>query len=74
MHIFETVKASVPPGRAAKHYGLTVSRNGMTRYPFHDDRHPSMKLNKGKIMMKDDKITLLQERLQRITEEANEPT
>ena len=44
MNIFETVKASVPPGRAAEHYGLTVSRSGMTRCPFHDDRHPSMKL------------------------------
>ncbi|MBE6855031.1 MAG: DNA primase [Ruminococcus sp.] len=44
MHIFETVKASVPPGRAAEHYGLNVSRNGMTSCPFHEDRHPSMKL------------------------------
>ena len=44
MNIFETVKASVPPGRAAEHYGLTVSRSGMIKCPFHDDRHPSMKL------------------------------
>lgn len=44
MNIFETVKVSVPPSRAAEHYGLTVSRSGMTRCPFHDDRHPSMKL------------------------------
>lgn len=44
MNIFETVKASVPLGRAAEHYGLTVSLSGMTRCPFHDDRHPSMKL------------------------------
>ena len=44
MNIFETVKASVPPSRAAEHYGRTVSRSGMTRCPFHDDRHPSMKL------------------------------
>ena len=44
MNIFDTVKASVPPGRAAEHYGLTVSSSGMTRCPFHDDRHPSMKL------------------------------
>ena len=43
MNIFETVKASVSPSRAAEHYGLTVSRSGMTRCPFHDDRHPSMK-------------------------------
>lgn len=44
MSIFETVKASVPPGRAAEHYGLTVSRNGMVRCPFHDDKTPSLKL------------------------------
>lgn len=44
MNIFETVKASVPPGWAVEHYGLTVSSSGMTRCPFHDDRNPSMKL------------------------------
>ena len=43
MNIFETVKAGVSPSRAAEQYGLTVSRSGMTRCPFHDDRHPSMK-------------------------------
>ena len=30
---------------AAEHFGLSVSRNGMVCCPFHDDRHPSMKLN-----------------------------
>lgn len=30
---------------SCEHYGLQVSRNGMTCCPFHDDRHPSMKLN-----------------------------
>ena len=44
MNIFETVKASVPPSRAAEHFGLSVSRNGMVCCPFHDDQHPSMKL------------------------------
>ena len=44
MDIFATVKAAVTVRQAAEHYGLQVSRNGMTCCPFHDDRHPSMKL------------------------------
>ena len=45
MKIFESVKAAVTLTQAAEHYGLTVSRNGMTCCPFHKDMHPSMKLN-----------------------------
>lgn len=45
MDIFVTVKAAVTVSQAAEHYGLQVNRNGMTCCPFHDDRHPSMKLN-----------------------------
>ena len=45
MNQFESVKAAVTLRQAAEHYGLTVSRNGMTCCPFHKDRHPSMKLN-----------------------------
>ena len=45
MNQFESVKAAVTLKRAAEHYGLSVSRNGMTCCPFHKDRHPSMKLN-----------------------------
>lgn len=45
MTIFEAVKSTVTPRMAAEQYGLRVSRNGMTRCPFHNDRHPSMKLN-----------------------------
>ena len=45
MNQFESVKAAVPLRQAAETYGLTVSRNGMTCCPFHEDRHPSMKLN-----------------------------
>ena len=45
MNQFESVRAAVPLRDAAKHYGLTVSRNGMTCCPFHEDRHPSLKLN-----------------------------
>lgn len=45
MTIYETVKENVTVRQAAEHYGLQVSRNGMACCPFHDDRHPSMKLN-----------------------------
>ena len=44
MNRIETIKAAVSPADAAKRYGLTVSRNGMTLCPFHDDHHPSMRL------------------------------
>lgn len=45
MNQFERVKAAVSLRQAAEHYALTVGRNGMTCCPFHEDRHPSMKLN-----------------------------
>ena len=45
MNVFETVKAFVTPRQAAERYGLTANRNGMSCCPFHEDRHPSMKLN-----------------------------
>lgn len=47
MNLFETIKAAVTVRQAAEHYGLEVGRNGMTRCPFHDDRHPSLKLNES---------------------------
>ena len=45
MNLFETVKASVSVPDAAKMYGLQPNHHGMVRCPFHDDRHPSLKLN-----------------------------
>ncbi len=45
MTIYETIKAAVPVRQAAEHYGLKVGRNGMTCCPFHNDKHPSLKLN-----------------------------
>ena len=45
MTIYERVKSSVPIRQAAERYGLDFDRKGMARCPFHDDRHPSMKLN-----------------------------
>lgn len=45
MNLFETVKEAVKVRQAAEHYGMKVHQNGMVCCPFHDDRHPSMKLN-----------------------------
>lgn len=45
MNLYETAKASVSVPEAAERYGMDVGRTGMTRCIFHDDRHPSMKLN-----------------------------
>lgn len=44
MKLFESVKVAVTPRQAAETYGLRVLPNGMTCCPFHEDRHPSMKL------------------------------
>ena len=45
MNLFETVKASVSVPDAAKMYGIEANRHGMALCPFHDDHHPSLKLN-----------------------------
>ena len=45
MNLFELVKVSVTVTQAAETYGCQVGRGGMMRCPFHEDRHPSMKLN-----------------------------
>jgi len=45
MTIYETIKTAIGVKQAAEHYGLKVSRNGMACCPFHNDRHPSLKLN-----------------------------
>jgi DNA primase len=47
LNIFQAVKESVTARQAAEQYGLKISRNGMVCCPFHDDRHPSMKVDKG---------------------------
>ena len=44
--LFETVKNSITVKQAAEHYGCKVNRGDMICCPFHDDRHPSMKLNR----------------------------
>lgn len=45
MTMYETIKAAISVKQAAEHYGLKVSPNGMACCPFHNDRHPSLKLN-----------------------------
>ena len=46
MNVFEAVKENVTARQAAEMYGIRVNRNGMACCPFHDDRHPSMKVDK----------------------------
>ena len=46
MNVFEAVKQSVTTRQAAEHYGIHVGRNGMACCPFHNDKTPSMKLDK----------------------------
>jgi len=45
MSLFTQVKSQVTTRQAAEAYGLKVSRNGMACCIFHDDRHPSMKID-----------------------------
>lgn len=45
MNLFETVKASVTTRQAAERYGIEVDRTGKACCIFHDDRHPSMKVD-----------------------------
>ncbi len=45
MNAFETTKADVTLRQAAEHYGLRIPPSGMICCPFHEDRHPSLKLN-----------------------------
>lgn len=46
MSIFEAVKQTVTTRQAAERYGIRVERNGMCRCPFHEDKTPSMKLDR----------------------------
>ena len=46
MDVFEAVKENVTARQAAEMYGIRVNRNGMACCPFHDDKHPSMKVDK----------------------------
>ena len=45
MNIFSEVKEYLTAKQAAENYGLQVRRNGIACCPFHDDKHPSMKID-----------------------------
>jgi len=47
MSIFTEVKEHLTARQAAEYYGLKVRRNGLACCPFHDDRHPSMKIDRN---------------------------
>ena len=46
MNLFEAVKQSVTTRQAAERYGIRVGRNGMCVCPFHNDKNPSMKVDR----------------------------
>ena len=46
MNVFEALKQNLTTRQAAEMYGIKVNRNGMAVCPFHNDRNPSMKLDK----------------------------
>nr|MBQ4455751.1 hypothetical protein [Clostridia bacterium] len=43
--LFTQVKSQVTARQAAERYGVQVNRSGMACCPFHDDHHPSMKID-----------------------------
>ena len=45
MNIFSEIKEYLTAKRAAENYGLQIRRNGTACCPFHDDKHPSMKID-----------------------------
>lgn len=47
MNFFQKMKERVTARQVAERYGLKVSRNGMARCPFHNDKHPSMKIDRN---------------------------
>ena len=47
MNIFREVKNHVTARQVAERYGLKVRRNGMACCPFHNDKHPSMKIDQN---------------------------
>ena len=46
MNIFKQTKESITTRQAAEMYGVKISRNNMASCPFHNDRTPSMKVDK----------------------------
>ena len=46
MTVFEAVKQTITARQAAENYGIDVNRAGKAQCPFHNDRTPSMKVDK----------------------------
>ena len=46
MTVFEAVKQTVTTRQAAENYGIDVNRAGKAQCPFHNDRTPSLKVDK----------------------------
>ena len=46
MNVFEAVKQNLTTRQAAEMYGIRVNRHGMAVCPFHNDKNPSMKVDK----------------------------
>ena len=47
MSIFMDIRQHITARQAAEYYGLKVSPKGMACCPFHEDKHPSMKIDTG---------------------------
>ena len=47
MNIFTEIKMHLTARQAAEKYGLAVRKNGMACCPFHNDKHPSMKIDEN---------------------------
>lgn len=47
MNIFLEIKEYLTAKQVAENYGLHVKKNGLACCPFHDDKHPSMKIDKN---------------------------
>ena len=45
--IYSQIKEQVSTREVAEYYGYKVSRKGMMRCPFHEDKTPSMKVDKN---------------------------
>ena len=46
MTLFQSVKNQITTRQAAERYGLRVGHGGMCKCPFHDDKNPSLKVDK----------------------------
>ena len=46
MNAFEAVRSAITARQAAEQYGIAVGRGGMAVCPFHNDKNPSMKVDR----------------------------